>query len=146
MLKQQKTTLTTVKTADRKWLIIDLDNKVVGRAASRIADYLRGKHKPTYTPNIDNGDFVIVLNAAKIKFTGAKMKEKTYYHHTGYVGGIKGITAEKQLEKHPDRIIYDAVWGMLPKNSLSRQLIKKLKIYPGTEHPHEAQNPVATEI
>ena len=132
--------------ADRKWIVVDVKDKVVGRAASAIADMLRGKHRPTYTPNVDNGDFVVVINAEKIRFTGNKLHDKNYYHHTGYFGGIKEISAEKQLERHPDRVLYDAVWGMLPKNRLSRQLIKKLKIYPGTEHPHEAQQPVEFKL
>ncbi len=145
-MERQKTKLETPQTAKRGWVIVDVKDKVVGRVASRIADILRGKHRATYTPNVDTGDFVVVLNAAKLRFTGAKPSEKKYYTHSGYFGGMKSITAEKQLEKHPDRVLYDAVWGMLPKNTLSRQLIKKLKIYPGTEHPHASQGPTEIQL
>lgn len=144
--KRQTTTLIRPQDAKRPWVVVDVNNQVVGRAATRIANLLRGKSKPTYTPNVDNGDFVIVINAAKVKFTGNKMKDKVYYHHTGFPGGIKSITAEKQLEKYPDRILRDAVWGMLPKNTLSRHLMRKLKIFSGSEHPHTAQNPTAINI
>jgi large subunit ribosomal protein L13 len=140
-MERQKTTLVTTQTADRDWVIFDAEDQVVGRAASHIADLLRGKDKPTFTPHVDNGHFVVVLNAAKVRFTGNKWKDKLYHHHSGYPGGMKAISAEKQLEKHPDQILRDAVWGMLPKNRLSRHLMRKLKIYPGTEHPHEAQQP-----
>lgn len=145
-MERQKTKFETPQTAKRGWVIVDVKNKVVGRVASRIADILRGKHRVTYTPHVDTGDFVVVLNAAKLRFTGTKPSEKKYYSHSGYFGGLKSITAEKQLEKHPDRVLRDAVWGMLPKNTLSRQLIKKLKIYPGTEHPHESQGPLEIQL
>ncbi len=145
-MERQKTKLETPQTAKRGWVIVDAKDKVVGRLASRIADILRGKHRATYTPHVDTGDFVVVINAAKLRFTGTKPSEKKYYTHSGYFGGMKSITAEKQLEKHPDRVLYDAVWGMLPKNTLSRQLIKKLKIYPGTEHPHESQGPTEIQL
>ncbi|MFA4875220.1 MAG: 50S ribosomal protein L13 [bacterium] len=145
-MERQKTTFMNNATADRGWVLIDVENQVVGRAASQIADILRGKHRPTYTPNTDAGDFVVVINASKLRFTGNKLLDKEYFHHTGYFGGIKSITAEKQLAKHPDRVLRDAVWGMLPKNTLSRSLIKKLKIYADSEHPHTAQNPVAVKI
>ncbi len=145
-MSRQKTTFVNKGSAERGWVIIDVDNHVVGRAASQIADILRGKHKPGYTPNGDAGDFVVVVNAAKLRFTGNKLHDKEYFHHTGYFGGIKSITAEKQLQRHPDRVLRDAVWGMLPKNTLSRSLINKLKIYADTEHPHSAQNPVAVKI
>jgi large subunit ribosomal protein L13 len=140
-MERQRTSYTSDAQANRDWLLVDVDGQVVGRAASKIANLLRGKTRATYTPNTDAGSFVVVINAAKVRFTGAKWKDKLYHHHTGYFGGMKSITAEKQLAKHPDRILRDAVLGMLPKNTLSRQLIKKLKIYPGTEHPHTAQNP-----
>ena len=125
----------------RNWFVVDLEGKVLGRAATEIARVLRGKHKPIYTPSVDAGDFVIVLNADKIKLTGNKMADKVYYHHTGYPGGIRSITAEKLLAKKPDELIKKAVRGMLPKNKLGRQMIKKLKIYSGADHPHAAQLP-----
>ena len=142
----QKSFLASKDTAKRQWVIIDVENQVVGRAASKIADILRGKHRPTYTPHADNGDFVIVINASKVHFTGKKWDDKFYYHHTGFPGGIKEISAKKQLEKHPEKILQDAVWGMLPKNTLSRQLVKKLRVYPGSEPPHTAQNPTVFNI
>ncbi len=138
-MERQKTTLITTENADRGWVLFDAEDKVVGRAATEIASMLRGKDRPTFTPHVDNGSFVVVVNAAKVKFTGNKWQDKKYYHHSGYPGGMKEITAEKQLEKHPEEILRDAVWGMLPKNTLSRHLMRKLKIYPGSEHPHEAQ-------
>lgn len=138
-MKQQGTTLFTPETAQRDFVVFDAENQVVGRAATRIANMLRGKDRPSFTPNVDNGNFVIVINAAKVRFTGKKLEQKNYYHHTGFPGGIKSISAERQLEKHPDRILRDAVWGMLPKNTLSRHLMRKLKIYPDAKHPHTAQ-------
>ena len=125
----------------RSWFVVDLEGKVLGRAATEIARVLRGKHKPIYTPSVDAGDFVIVLNADKIKLTGNKMADKVYYHHTGHVGGIRSINAEKLLAKKPEELIKKAVRGMLPKNKLGRQMIKKLKIYTGADHPHAAQLP-----
>ncbi len=126
---------------ERKWLLVDLENEVLGRAASKIASILRGKHKPQFTPHMDTGDFVIVINAEKVKLTGRKMQQKRYYWHTGYFGGIKNLTAEETLQRHPDWLIQKAVAGMLPKNILGRQLIKKLKIFTGPNHEHEAQQP-----
>jgi large subunit ribosomal protein L13 len=125
----------------RNWFVVDLEGKVLGRAATEIARVLRGKHKPIYTPSVDAGDFVIVLNADKIKLTGNKMADKVYYNHTGYPGGIRSINAEKLLAKKPEELIKKAVRGMLPKNKLGRQMIKKLKIYSGADHPHAAQLP-----
>lgn len=145
-MERQKTTFKTKEDSTRNWVIVDVKDQIVGRAASEIANILRGKHRPTYTPNADAGDFVVVINAAQIRFSGNKLLDKEYFHHTGYFGGIKSVTAEKQLQRHPERVLRDAVWGMLPKNTLSRQLIKKLKIYEGTEHPHTAQNPTAINI
>jgi len=145
-MERQKTTLVKANDVDRNWVLVDLKDKVVGRAASTIANVLRGKNKAGFTPNVDNGDFVVAINASKIRFTGRKLDLKEYHHHTGYFGGLKSITAKKQLEEHPERIIKDAVWGMLPKNRLSRQLLKKLKVYSETEHPHGAQNPVELKI
>jgi large subunit ribosomal protein L13 len=125
----------------RSWFVVDLDGKVLGRAASEIARVLRGKHKPIYTPCVDTGDFVIVVNAEKLKLTGNKLADKQYYHHTGYPGGIRSITAAKLLEKKPEELVKKAVKGMLPKNKLGREMFKKLKVYAGSDHPHTAQQP-----
>lgn len=126
----------------REWLVFDAEGQTLGRASSRIASILRGKHKPTYTPHVDTGDFVVVINAEKVKLTGNKLADKMYYHHSGFFGGIKGISAEKLLEKRPEDIFRIAIKGMLPKNPLGRQMFRKLKVYAGNQHPHEAQNPV----
>jgi len=126
---------------ERKWYVVDAKDAVLGRLATKIATYLRGKNKPVFTPNVDTGDFIIVINADKIRLTGRKLDEKVYYHHTGYIGGIKAQTAQNLLDKHPERIIEKAVWGMLPKNTLGKQMLKKLKVYKGAEHPHKAQAP-----
>lgn len=131
---------------DKKWYLVDAENKVLGRLASQIARRLRGKHKPVFTPHADTGDFIVVINAEKVTMTGAKSGQKIYYRHSGYVGGLKEITAEKLLEKKPERLIRSAVKGMLPKNSLGRRQLKKLKVYAGSEHPHEAQKPEKLEI
>ncbi|OEU64214.1 MAG: 50S ribosomal protein L13 [Desulfuromonadales bacterium C00003094] len=125
----------------RKWFVVDLDGKVLGRTATEIARVLRGKHKAIYTPSVDTGDFVIVLNADKLKLTGNKMADKQYYHHTGYPGGIRSINAAKLMEKKPEELVKKAVRGMLPKNTLGREMLKKLKVYAGTDHPHAAQQP-----
>lgn len=143
---KQRTTMVNTAEAQRGWVLVDVKDQVVGRAASAIAEVLRGKNKPSFTPHIDNGNFVVAINASQIRFTGKKMEKKEYNRHTGYFGGLKTITAKKQLEKRPEQILTDAVWGMLPKNRLSRKLIKKLKVYPGSEHPHEAQAPVELKI
>jgi large subunit ribosomal protein L13 len=126
---------------ERKWYLIDAKNAVVGRLAVKIADCLHGKNKPIYTPNVDTGDFVIVINAEKVKFTGKKLDDKVYYRHSNYPGGIKAETAKERLARCPEKILADAVWGMLPKGRLGRAIIKKLKVYKGSEHPHEAQKP-----
>jgi large subunit ribosomal protein L13 len=125
--------------ANRKWWIVDLEGQTVGRAATRIAHLLRGKHKVTYTPHVDDGDYIIAINASKAKFTGKKWQDKKYYKHSGYVGGLKEISAEKLLVRHPDQILMRAVKGMLPRGPLGRAQLKKLKIYAGTDHPHGAQ-------
>ncbi len=125
----------------KDWYIYDADGQILGRLASDIARRLKGKNSPLYTPHVDTGDFVVVVNAEKILLTGRKMTEKVYYRHTGYPGGIKAATAKEMLEKHPDRVLFNAVKGMLPKNSLGRKMLKKLKVYCGTDHPHEAQSP-----
>ena len=124
-----------------KWWVVDAQDAVLGRLASQVAARLRGKHKPIYTPHVDTGDWVIVVNADKVKLTGRKWDQKTYYRHSGYIGGLKAITAKKLLEKRPEDIIRFAVRGMLPKNRLGRKIFKKLKVYTGAEHPHAAQQP-----
>ncbi len=126
---------------DRRWYVVDAQGKVLGRLASRIAMVLRGKNKPTFTPHMDTGDFVVVVNAGQVTLTGAKMDNKIYYRHSGYMGGLKSISARHQLKKKPEEILRHAVRGMLPKNSLGRALLKKLKVYVGGEHPHQAQQP-----
>lgn len=141
-----KTYLAPVNEIEKAWYVVDAENKVLGRLASEIAARLRGKHKPTFSTFIDNGDFIIVTNAEKILLTGKKMDNKKYYHHTGYIGGIKEASARELLEKHPTRLITKAVKGMLPKNKLGRAQLKKLKVYAGPEHPHAAQQPVVLDI
>jgi large subunit ribosomal protein L13 len=131
---------------DRKWYLVNAEGKVLGRLSSELAKILKGKNKPTYTPHLDTGDFVIVVNAGKVTLTGKKLKDKIYYHHTGYPGGIRQMNAEKLLAKKPTEMIRMAVKGMLPKNSLGRQMLRKLKIYAGPNHPHEAQRPVSLEL
>ena len=130
----------------KDWYVVDLNEKVLGRAASEIAKVLRGKHKASFTPSVDTGDFVVVLNADKVRLTGNKLTQKTYYRHSGYPGGISSVTAEKLLEKQPEELIKKAVKGMLPKNKLGRQMFRKLKVYSGSEHPHQAQQPKELEI
>lgn len=131
---------------ERSWFVVDLEDVVLGRAATEIARVLRGKHKPIYTPSVDTGDFVVVLNADKIKLTGNKMADKMYYHHTGYPGGIREINAEKLLAKKPEMLVQAAVKGMLPKNKLGRKMFTKLKVYAGGDHPHAAQQPKELKI
>ncbi|HEY6395660.1 MAG TPA: 50S ribosomal protein L13 [Candidatus Binataceae bacterium] len=126
---------------DRRWLVIDATERPLGRVASRAASLLRGKHRPDYTPHQDAGDFVVVINAAKVKLTGQKAGSKVYHRHTGWPGGIRATTAGKVLEKRPERLLEMAVRGMLPKNRLGRRLFTKLKVYRGAEHPHDAQKP-----
>ncbi|HMK74602.1 MAG TPA: 50S ribosomal protein L13 [Thermodesulfobacteriota bacterium] len=131
---------------DPKWYLVNADGKVLGRLSTEVAKILRGKNKPTYTPHVDTGDFVVVVNAGKVTLTGKKMKDKVYYHHTGYPGGIKETNAEKLLARKPTEMIRMAVKGMLPKTSLGRQMLRKLKIYAGPNHPHEAQKPISLEL
>ena len=126
---------------ERKWHLVDADGKTLGRLASRIAMLLRGKHKPIFTPNVDTGDHVVVINTSRIHLTRNKFKAKTYYHHTGYTGGIKSVTAEKLHEKKPTELLNKAIRGMLPKTPLGKQMAKKLRLYPGADHSHHAQNP-----
>lgn len=141
-----KTFIAKKEDVQRDWYVIDATDKVLGRMASRIAMILQGKTKPIYTPHVDTGDFVIVTNAEKIKLTGNKMKEKVYYTHSGYPGGFKEIPIKKWMEKHPDRIVNLAVKRMLPKTKLGRAMLKKLKVYAGPDHSHEAQQPKTLEI
>lgn len=138
--------MATPSTIERKWYVVDAEGQTLGRLATEVATVLRGKHKPTYTPHLDTGDFVIVINAEKIKLTGRKESQKMYYRFTGYVGNLKKITYKTMMEKHPDRIIQLAVKGMIPHNVLGRQVMDKLHVYAGSEHPHQAQKPEVLEI
>ncbi|AKH21269.1 50S ribosomal protein L13 [Sedimenticola thiotaurini] len=130
----------------RDWFVVDATDKTLGRLSTEIARRLRGKHKPEYTPHVDTGDYIVVVNAEKIRVTGNKMKDKMYQHHTGYIGNLKSISLEKLLEKAPERVIETAVKGMLPKNPLGRAMFKKLKVFAGPEHAHQAQQPQALDI
>ena len=130
----------------RKWYLVDAKDVILGRMACKIADRLRGKNKPIFTPNVDTGDFVIVINADKVKVTGNKLEDKMYYHHTGYIGHIKEESLKDRLASAPDEVIRAAVWGMLPKNRLGRAMIKKLKVYAGADHGHAAQKPELIQL
>ena len=129
-------------TPESDWVLVDVNDQGLGRVATVIVKYLLGKHKPTYTPGVNMGDFVVVVNAARLRLTKERLATKQYNRHSGYPGGLKTVGLRAQMDNHPDRVIRAAVWGMLPHNKLGRRLIKKLKIYPGAEHPHAAQNPV----
>jgi large subunit ribosomal protein L13 len=131
---------------ERKWYVVDAEGKVLGRLATRVATILRGKHKPIFAPHLDVGDHVVVLNAEKVHLTGRKLQAKQYRWHTGYIGGLREMSAEKMLKTHPERVIEWAVQGMLPKNRLGRAMAKKLKVYRGAAHPHQAQQPQALEV
>jgi large subunit ribosomal protein L13 len=137
----QKTYIPKANEISQNWLLVDANDQTLGRIAARVASLILGKHKPTFTPGVDGGDFVVVINAERVRVTGKKMEDKVYSHHSGYPGGLKSITLRQQLEKHPDRVLRAAVWGMLPHNKVGRRLIKRLKIYAGPNHPHAAQNP-----
>lgn len=126
---------------DVRWILVDANEQTLGRLATQIAHYLMGKHKPAYTPGVDGGDYVVVINAKLVGVYPTRMTDKIYYHHTGYPGGLKAVSLRDQLQNHPDRVIRAAVWGMLPHNKLGHRLIKKLKIYPENDHPHVGQNP-----
>nr|WP_290667282.1 50S ribosomal protein L13 [Ardenticatena sp.] len=130
----------------REWWVVDAEGKTLGRLATQIATILRGKHKPYYTPHVDCGDYVIVINAEKVAVTGKKLDQKIYYRHSGYPGGLKQRTLREQLQRHPELVIEKAVKGMLPKNRLGRKMFKKLKVYAGPEHPHQAQQPKPLEL
>ena len=131
---------------EKKWYVIDATDLILGRVSTEIASILRGKNKPQYAPNVDMGDYVVIVNAEKIAVTGKKLQQKLYYHHSGYVGGLKETRLDKMLETHPERVIEHAVKGMLPKNALGRKMFAKLYVYAGTEHPHAAQKPETLEI
>ncbi len=141
-----KTFSPTPKDIDRQWFVVDAQDQVLGRLASQIAHRLRGKHKPEFAPHMDNGDFIIVVNCEKIKVTGTKMAKKEYHRHSGWVGGLKTTNLSDMLASKPERVLMAAVRGMLPKNRLSRELLKKLKVYAGPEHPHTAQKPQPLEL
>ncbi len=142
-----KTTKFMKKTdVTRKWFVVDAKDQVLGRMATRIAMYLRGKNKPTFTPHVDTGDFVVVINASKVKVTGNKLEDKKYYSHSGYVGHLKEQTLKDRMATSPEDVIQAAVWGMIPKNRLGRQIIKKLKVYSGDKHDHAAQKPELIDI
>lgn len=131
---------------ERRWYVVDARDKILGRLASRVAARLRGKHNALFTPHVDTGDFIVVVNAEKVRLTGNKLDQKLYQWHTGYPGGIKSETARHRLKRKPEEIFREAVWGMLPKNRLGRTMIKKLKVYKGSEHPHAAQKPETLEL
>jgi large subunit ribosomal protein L13 len=141
-----KTFSAKAETVKREWFVIDATDKVLGRLSTEIARRLRGKHKPEYTPHVDTGDYIVVINADKVRVTGNKETDKIYHHHTGYVGSLKSVNLAKMRQEHPDRIIKHSVKGMLPKNSLGRAMFKKLKVYAGGSHEHAAQQPQLLEI
>ncbi len=141
-----KTVSIRAQDVEHSWLVVDAEDKILGRLATEIARRLRGKHKPEYTPHVDTGDFIIVVNAEKVRVTGNKTSDKIYYRHSGYPGGIKAISFEHLRDSHPERIIERAVKGMLPRNPLGRAMFKKLKVYAGPEHPHSAQQPQILEL
>ena len=136
-----KTFSPTPKDITREWFVVDAEDKILGRLATQIAHRLRGKHKPEFAPHMDNGDFIVVINCEKIRLTGNKLRQKQYYSHSGYIGGLKSTSLEKMLQKKPEHVLMHAVKGMLPRNILGRALLKKLKVYAGPDHPHSAQNP-----
>ena len=141
-----KTYMAHAETVERKWYVVDAAGIPLGRLATKVASVLRGKHKPTFTPNVDTGDFVIVINTDKVVLTGKKLEDKFYRYHTGYIGGLKEISYKKMMAEKSDLAVYEAVKGMLPKNSLGRQMLKKLKVYKGAEHNHAAQKPEELKV
>jgi large subunit ribosomal protein L13 len=141
-----KTFSASPKTITRDWCLVDATDKTLGRLASEVASRLRGKHKPIYTPHMDTGDNIVIVNAEKIRVTGKKLDDKIYYRHTGYIGNLKSITLGKQLEQHPERVLQSAIRGMLPKNPLGRAMYRKLHVYAGPDHPHTAQQPTPLDI
>jgi large subunit ribosomal protein L13 len=145
-MNEMRTFVTKPREVERQWFVIDAEGQTLGRLSSSIATLLRGKHKPIYSPSVDCGDYVVVINADKIHVTGRRMDQKVYYRHSGYMGGLKEITLRRQLETRPERVIQAAVRGMLPKNALGRKIIRKLKVYAGPNHPHDAQQPQPMEF
>jgi large subunit ribosomal protein L13 len=141
-----KTFSAKAESVRRDWYVVDATDQVLGRLATEIARRLRGKHKPEYTPHVDTGDYIVVVNAEKVRLTGNKMDDKIYYHHTGYPGGIKAVDAKTQIAKHPSRVIESAVKGMMPKNPLGRSMLSKLRVYSGPSHTHQAQQPKSLEL
>jgi large subunit ribosomal protein L13 len=141
-----KTVTVKAEEIERDWYVVDAEGQTLGRLASRIAPILKGKHKPIYSPHLDCGDFVVVVNAEKVRVTGRKLDQKLYHRHSGYPGGLTSVTLRNQLARHPERVIQSAVKGMLPKNRLGRRMMKKLKVYAGGEHPHRAQQPEPLEL
>lgn len=143
---QQKTYYPKASEIERDWYLVDANDQNLGRLATRIATVLIGKHKPSYTPGVDNGDFVVVVNAERVQVTGNKMDDKMYHRHSGYPGGLRSMNLREMLERNPDRVIRRAVWGMVPHNRLGRRLMKKLKVYAGPHHPHDAQQPKTLDL
>ncbi len=141
-----KTQQVTKQTVQRRWYVVDAQGKTLGRLATQVARVLRGKHKPSYSTSVDNGDFVIIINAEKVQVTGAKLETKQYYSYSGHLGGLRSVSLGEQLRSHPDRVLRHAIRGMLPKNRLGRQMVEKLKIYAGPKHPHAAQKPELLEL
>ena len=142
----QKTYIPKADELSNEWVLVDASDKYIGRLATQVASILLGKNKPNFTPGVETGDFVIIINAEQIKATGNKMQDKIYYLHTGYPSGIKSVSLQQQLVRHPERVIQSAVWGMLPHNKFGRSLIKKMKVYAGAEHPHGPQNPKPLDL
>jgi len=141
-----KTYIAKPDEVEKKWLVVDAEDKILGRLASQVATILKGKHKPIYSPHMDVGDHVIVINAEKIRVTGKKASTKKYYRHSGYPGGLRSDSYEQLMARTPEKILHKAIWGMMPHNKLGRKMFKKLKIYAGSEHPHAAQNPETLEV
>ncbi|OQB27517.1 MAG: 50S ribosomal protein L13 [Chloroflexi bacterium ADurb.Bin180] len=141
-----KTHQISKEAVERRWYVVDAEGKTLGRLATQVARVLRGKHKPTYSTYVDNGDFVIIVNAEKVQVTGAKLETKRYYNYSGHMGGLRSVLLSEQLRSHPDRVLRHAVRGMLPKNRLGRQMVEKLKVYAGPKHPHAAQKPELLEL
>jgi large subunit ribosomal protein L13 len=141
MMSVDKTYIPKSTEISQDWILVDANDQNLGRLATQVAQLLLGKHKPNFTPGMDTGDYVVVVNCERVRVTGTKMEEKFYYHHSQYPSGIKAVSLRQQLQRHPERVIKSAVWGMLPHTKFGRQLIKKLKLYPGPDHPHSAQQP-----
>jgi large subunit ribosomal protein L13 len=145
-MKMNKTYVTKPAEVQRSWYVVDAEGKTLGRLASEVAKILRGKHKPIYSPAVDCGDYVVIINAEKIHVTGRRLDQKKYYHHSGYMGGLTAVTLRQQLERYPTRVLESAVRGMLPRTKLGRKMIMKMKVYAGPDHPHSAQQPEVLEL